>query len=123
MEVRTRSSSSQRASGWVDNEDVHNVLSEKGKKDGNSRYYPGDGLTIRQRIRRETWEMARVMTNLIQGRGSKVTYLLMPAMISLFWVLICLFTTRQPSISLEERLSQQHYRVRFHLNIENVYPH
>lgn len=113
MEVRTRSSSSHRPSGWVDNEDVYKQPSEKGKADEDStRYHPGSGPTIRQRIRRETWEMARVITNLIQGRGSKVTYLLIPAMISLFWVLICLFTTRQPSMSLEERLSQQHYRVR-----------
>ena len=111
MEVRTRSSSSHRANGWVDDEsDYKECYEEKAREDSN-RYIPGNGPTMRQRIRRETWEMARVMSNLIQGRGSKLTYLLIPAMISLFWVLICLFTTRQPSISLEERLSQQHYRV------------
>ena len=115
MEVRTRSSNPT-PSGWVNKDDDHIQHYEqhysKGKvKEDLVRYNPGSGPTIRQRIRREIWELTRVMTNLLQGRGSKVTYLLIPTMISLFWVLICLLTTRQPSISLEERLSQQHYRV------------
>ena len=113
MEVRTRSSSNHRTGGWLDSDADYTPALEKEKTDGISvRYNSGIGPTIRQRIRREVWEMGRVMTNLLQGRGSKVTYLLIPVMISLFWVLICLFTTRQPSISLEERLSQQHYRVK-----------
>ena len=112
MEVRTRASSSHRSNGWVDGEDSYKQSSEDGRTyEDSARYNTGNQPTLRQRIRRETWEMSRVMTNLIQGRASKLTYLLMPAMISLFWVLICLFTTRQPSMSLEERLSQQHYRV------------
>ena len=111
MEVRTRSSNPT-PSGWVNKEDDHKQHYSKSKvKEDLVRYNPGSGPTIRQRIRREMWELTRVMTNLLQGRGSKVTYLLIPTMISLFWVLICLLTTRQPSISLEERLSQQHYRV------------
>ena len=115
MEVRTRSSSSQRVSGWVDKEEVYKQPSEKGiAAEDSTKCYLGSGPTIRQRIRRETWEMARVFTNLLQGRGSKVTYLLIPAMISLFWVLICLFTTRQPSMTLEDRLAQKHYRVSMH---------
>lgn len=113
MEVRTRSSNPT-PSGWVNKEDDHKQHYSKSKvKEDLVRYNPGSGPTIRQRIRREMWELTRVMTNLLQGRGSKVTYLLIPTMISLFWVLICLLTTRQPSISLEERLSQQHYRQYF----------
>ena len=113
MEVRTRTSSSHRSNGWLDGEGEYKQSSEEGKAyEDSATYIPGNRPTLRQRLRRETWEMSRVMTNLIQGRASKLTYLLMPAMISLFWVLICLLTTRQPSISLEERLSQQHYRVR-----------
>jgi len=120
MEVRTRASSSHRSNGWLDGEDNYKQSSDDGKTyEDSAGYIPGNQPTLRQRIRRETWEMSRVMTNLIQGRASKLTYLLMPAMISLFWVLICLFTTRQPSMSLEERLSQQHYRVR-NLDLEQI---
>ena len=112
MEMRTRSSSSHRSSGWTDNEQEYQQSSQNKKEDNDtSMYYKTGGPTVRQRIRRETWEMMRVLTNLLQGRGSKVTYLLIPAMISLFWVLICLFTTRQPSMTLEDRLAQKHYRV------------
>ena len=113
--MRTRSSSNHRNSGWTDNEKEYQQSSQNKKGDNDtSVYYQGGGPTVRQRIRRETWEMARVLTNLLQGRGSKVTYLLIPAMISLFWVLICLFTTRQPSMTLEDRLAQKHYRVSMH---------
>ena len=114
MEVRTRSSSNHRGSGWHEGEDEYDksCVKEKARVDtlwNNS----GNCPTLKQQIRRETWEMTRVMTTLVQGRASKLTYLLIPAMISILWVLICLFTTRQPSISIEERLSQQHYRVSF----------
>ena len=110
MEVRTRSSSNQRTSNWTDN-DVCKESSRDAKGENVTMHYQGGGPTIRQRIRRETWEMTRVLMNLIQGRASKVTYLLIPAMISLFWLLICIFTTRQPSLTIEERLRQDHYRV------------
>jgi len=114
MEVRTRSSSNHRGSGWHEGEDEYDksCVKEKARVDtlwNNS----GNCPTLKQKIRRETWEMTRVMTTLVQGRASKLTYLLIPAMISILWVLICLFTTRQPSISIEERLSQQHYRQYF----------
>jgi len=114
MEVRTRSNSNHRGSGWHEGEDEYDksCVKEKARVDtlwSNS----GNCPTLKQQIRRETWEMTRVMTTLVQGRASKLTYLLIPAMISILWVLICLFTTRQPSISIEERLSQQHYRQYF----------
>ena len=112
MEVRTRSSSNNRGNGWLGDADEYDKSGAKEKAQIDHVWHnSGNKPTLRQRLRRETWEMARVMTTLIQGRASKLTYLLIPAMISLLWVLICLFTTRQPSISLEERLSQQHYRV------------
>ena len=114
MEVRTRSSSAHQGSGWNVGEDEYDKSSTKEKTQVDTFWNnSGNCPTLRQKIRRETWEMARVMSTLIQGRASKLTYLLIPIMITLFWVLICLFTTRQPSISLEERLSQQHYRVSY----------
>ena len=118
MEVRTRSSSAPRGSSWHEEEDEYEKSGIKEKAHIDSIWNnSGNCPTLRQKIRRETWEMSRVMTTIIQGRASKLTYLLMPAMISLLWVLICLFTTRQPSISLEERLSQQHYRVSFFIEL------
>ena len=64
MEVRTRSSSNHRTGGWLDSDADYTPALEKEKTDGISvRYNSGIGPTIRQRIRREVWEMGRVMTN------------------------------------------------------------
>lgn len=56
-----------------------------------------------RRVRHEVWEMARVTINMLKGNGSKLSYLFIPAFISLLWLFIMLFTTRNPNVTLDER--------------------
>ena len=56
-----------------------------------------------RKIKHETIEMARVTVNMLKGNGSKVSYLFIPAFISLFWLGICFFTTRNPNVTLEDQ--------------------
>ena len=65
------------------------------------------------RIFREFSELSRTAARLFKGRGSNLAYLFIPAFISLLWLLLAFLTTRTPSMSLEERLSQQYLKVRF----------
>ena len=63
---------------------------------------------IWRRIKHEAIEMTRVTVNMLKGNGSKLSYLFIPAFISLFWLGICFITTRNPNVTLED----QYIRVR-----------
>ena len=68
-----------------------------------------------RKIKHETIEMARVTVNMLKGNGSKVSYLFIPAFISLFWLGICFFTTRNPNVTLED----QYIKVKnIHINMK-----
>ena len=47
--------------------------------------------------------MGRVTVNMLKGQGSRLAYLFIPAFISVFWLFICLTTTRNPNVTLEDR--------------------
>lgn len=68
-----------------------------------------DGLF--RRVRREIREMGRVTIQMLKGQGSALSYLFIPALISLLWLVVCFMTTRNTSMSLEQRLSQSFYKV------------
>ncbi len=63
------------------------------------------------RLKRETWLMGAAALRLVKGQGSSLAYLLIPAFISLLWLLVCMLTTKAPSLTLEERFAQKHLRV------------
>ena len=65
---------------------------------------------------REMREIFRATIRLFKGEGSAWAYLFIPALISLLWILVCLFTVKSPSMTLEERLSQKYLRVSFELS-------
>lgn len=48
--------------------------------------------------------------DILTGNGSKVSYLLIPVFIALFWVLLCIITTNRSNMSLEQRLSQSYLK-------------
>ena len=50
---------------------------------------------------------------MLKGEGSALAYLFIPALISLLWIGVCLFTTKSPSMTLEERFSQKYLREYF----------
>ena len=58
---------------------------------------------IWRKLRHEIWEMGRVTVNMLSGQGSKLSYLFIPACISLLWLVICFVTTRNPNVTLEEQ--------------------
>jgi len=62
-----------------------------------------------RKIKHETIEMARVTVNMLKGNGSKVSYLFIPAFISLFWLGICFFTTRNPNVTLEDQYIKEYF--------------
>ena len=66
-----------------------------------------------RRVKHEAFEMIRVTVNMLKGQGSKFSYLFIPAFISLFWLVICFVTTRNPNVTLEE----QYIRVRQNFEI------
>ena len=56
-----------------------------------------------RKVKHEINEMGRVTCSMLRCQASKLTYLFIPAFISIFWLLICLITTRNPNVTLEER--------------------
>jgi hypothetical protein len=64
-----------------------------------------------RRVRREVREMGRVTVQMLKGQGSALSYLFIPALISLLWLVVCIMTTRNTSMTLEQRLSQSMYKV------------
>ena len=71
-----------------------------------------------RRAKHEAYEMVRVTVNMLKGQGSKFSYLFIPAFISLFWLVICFVTTRNPNVTLEDqyiRVRQNFWR-KIHLN-------
>ncbi len=56
-----------------------------------------------RKVRYESREMARVTVNMLKGHGSRLSYLFIPAFISIFWLFICLTTTRNPNVTLEDK--------------------
>lgn len=64
---------------------------------------------IWRRIKHEAIEMTRVTVNMLKGNGSKLSYLFIPAFISLFWLGICFFTTRNPNVTLEDQYIREYF--------------
>lgn len=60
---------------------------------------------------RELGLLGGATCRILKGRGSNLTYLFIPALISIIWLIVCLLTVRSPSLSLEERFSQKNLRV------------
>ena len=58
-------------------------------------------------VKRELRELGRATMRLFKGRASGLAYLFIPAVISLTWLAVCFLTTKSPSLTLEERLSQK----------------
>jgi hypothetical protein len=54
----------------------------------------GGGDGIFRRVRREIREMGRVTIQMLKGQGSALSYLFIPALISLLWLVVCFMTTR-----------------------------
>ncbi len=74
----------------------------------------GSGSTDRAPLRlarAEVLELWRVSVRMLRGQGSPLSYLFIPAVISALWLLVCVFTTRPPAMSLEERLSESYIKV------------
>lgn len=69
-----------------------------------------------RRVKHEVIEMSRVTINMLKGQGSKVSYLFIPAFISIFWLVICFVTTRNPNVTLED----QYIRVSHHKQCVSV---
>ena len=72
----------------------------------------GSGRGFKRAFLREMDELWRAAVRMIKGRGSVLGYLLIPAIISLLWLLVAIVTTRGPTMSLEDRLSKTYVKVR-----------
>ena len=73
--------------------------------------------TLCGRFLREFKEIGRVTLRMFKGQGSTLSYLFIPALISILWLVLCLLTTKSPSMSLEERLSQKYLRVNIYIYV------
>ena len=71
----------------------------------------GSGRGWLSSARRELRELGRATLRLFKGQASGLAYLFIPAVISLTWLAVCYLTTKNPSLTLEERLSQKYLRV------------
>ena len=78
----------------------------------------GGGEGLLRRVRREAREMGRVLIQMLKGQGSALSYLFIQALISLLWLVVCIMTTRNTSMTLEQRLSQSLYKVGTSFNFE-----
>ena len=56
-----------------------------------------------RKVKHEVNEMARVTCSVLRCQATKLSYLFIPAFISIFWLLICLITTRNPNVTLEDK--------------------
>lgn len=93
MEVRVRALADQQSKEefWIDH--------KMEKKDLSSPKKPH----LVRRVKHEINEMTRVTCNVLRCQASKLSYLFIPAFISIFWLVICLITTRNPNVTLEDR--------------------
>lgn len=73
----------------------------------------GGGEGILGVARREMFELGRASLRLLKGEGSWLAYLMVPAVTAMLWLLVCMLTTRAPSMSLEQRLSHKYLKVRW----------
>jgi len=62
-----------------------------------------------RKVKHEIHEMGRVTCSMLRCQASKLSYLFIPAFISLFWLLICVITTRNPNVTLEERYIKEYF--------------
>jgi hypothetical protein len=102
MELRVRTNSKERSKDSINIMDHSRSYSSKDKSRSKG---PFNAFTS------EMFEMGRVALKMVQGRGSTLAYLLIPALISLMWFLVCFMTVKNPNLTLEERLAQKHLRV------------
>ncbi len=112
MEVRARNNNSV-CNGNNNNLTMEELL-EKNKKKMAADPVPSSASQsgLLSRARSELGELGRAALRLLKGEGSLLAYLLIPALITMLWLLVCMLTTRAPSMSLEQRLSQKYLRVR-----------
>ncbi len=61
--------------------------------------------------RREAGQLWRQAVRLFKGEGSALGYVFIPGGICALWLLVAFLTTSRPSISLEERLTEKHFKV------------
>lgn len=57
-----------------------------------------------RRIKRECHFTSFTIMNIFRGRASKITYLLIPVLLTLFWLFICILTTSNRTLSIEQRI-------------------
>lgn len=107
MEVRARPSNQR-----DDDDDVASKSSSSSSPGRSGGGGGGRGRGCFSLARREARELGRAAVRLLKGQGSAAAYLFIPALVSLLWLGLCLVTTRSPSMSLEERLSEKYLRVR-----------
>merc|ERR1719273_2832825 len=62
-----------------------------------------------RKVKHEIQEMGRVTCTMLRCQASKLSYLFIPFFISIFWLFICLLTTRNPNVTLEQRYINQYF--------------
>jgi len=62
-----------------------------------------------RKVKHEVNEMARVTCSVLRCQATKLSYLFIPAFISIFWLLICLITTRNPNVTLEDKYIKEYF--------------
>lgn len=100
MEVRARALAEHRNELWMEEDIKKEGLSSSMTNDLSSSHNKPKFI---RKIKHEIHEMTRVTCTVLRCQASKLTYLFIPAFISIFWILICLITTRSPNVTLEER--------------------
>jgi hypothetical protein len=63
------------------------------------------------RARREMADLFCVAVRMLKGQGSALGYVFIPGGICALWLLVACLTTSRPSISLEERMNEKHFKV------------
>jgi len=62
-----------------------------------------------RKVKHEIHEMTRVTCSVLRCQASKLSYLFIPFFISIFWLFICLLTTRNPNVTLEQRYINEYF--------------
>ena len=109
MEVRARGAGSIEDNVPLHTNDYHKQDKGHHRSQANGRGDNNPGLC--SKITRECREMGRVTMRMLKGQGSALSYLFIPAFISMLWIILCLLTVKSPSLTLEERLNQKYLRV------------
>ena len=104
MEVRARALADQfQNSGSSENDWPNQSMNSSSDLNFSSQDSPQNKPRFIRKVKHEIGEMTRVTCSMLRCQATKLSYLFIPAFISIFWLLICLITTRNPNVTLEDR--------------------